>query len=61
MDKSDWFFIGVLVGVILMAITLSIITISPIDVYEGKTTLKYEVVDGIKIDSTVIRKKDFKK
>ena len=26
------------------------------DVYQGKTTLKYEVVDSIKVDSTVVWK-----
>lgn len=28
------------------------------DVYQGKTTLEYKVVDGIKIDSVVVWKKD---
>lgn len=28
--------------------------ITPMDVYQGKTTLKYEVVDGVKVDSTVV-------
>lgn len=27
---------------------------TPMDVYQGKTTLKYEVVDGVKVDSTVV-------
>ena len=64
MNIFDWFFIGALVGVLSLAITLGIIqstTISPIDVYQGKTTLKYEVVDGIKVDSVVVWKDDFKK
>lgn len=26
------------------------------DVYAGKTTLKYEVVDGVKVDSTIVFK-----
>lgn len=26
------------------------------DVYQGKTTLKYEVVDGVKVDSVVVWK-----
>lgn len=32
--------------------------ITPMDVYQGKTTLKYEIVDGIKVDSIVIWKND---
>lgn len=33
------------------------------DVYQGKTTLKYEVVDGVKVDSIVVWKdgKEFDK
>ena len=30
---------------------------TPMDVYQGKTTLKYTIIDGIKIDSCVIFKK----
>ena len=30
--------------------------INPMDVYQGKTTLKYEVVNGVKVDSCVIWK-----
>lgn len=29
-----------------------------LDVYQGKTTIKYEVVDGVKVDSVVIFKND---
>ena len=32
--------------------------ITPMDVYQGKTTLKYEVVDGVKVDSTVVWKEE---
>ena len=28
------------------------------DVYRGKTTLKYEIVDGVKVDSVVVWKKN---
>ena len=28
------------------------------DVYQGKTTLEYKVIDGVKIDSIVVFKKD---
>lgn len=61
MGKFDWFYMGVLAGVLLMAIVISIISITPMDVYQGKTTLKYEVIDGVKVDSTVVWKDEFKK
>ena len=32
-----------------------------IDVYQGKTTLEYKVVDSVKVDSIVIFKEEFKK
>jgi hypothetical protein len=28
------------------------------DVYQGKTTLEYTVVDGVKVDSTVVWKEE---
>lgn len=31
-------------------------SITPIDVYNGKTTLEYTIVDGIKMDSCVVWK-----
>ena len=60
MDKSIVFLIGMLFGVLVITIVVSMISISPMDVYQGKTTLKYEVVDGVKVDSTVVWKDDFK-
>ena len=33
--------------------------ISVMDVYQGKTILKYEVVDDIKVDSTVVWKEHY--
>lgn len=30
--------------------------ITPMDVYQGKTTLEYTIVDGVKVDSCVIWK-----
>ena len=63
MSKFDCFYFGVLVGVLLITIILGILrlkTISPMDVYQGKTTLKYEVVDGVKVDSTVVWKDDLR-
>jgi hypothetical protein len=32
--------------------------ITPMDVYQGKTILEYTVVDGIKVDSTVVWKEE---
>jgi hypothetical protein len=32
--------------------------ITPMDVYKGKTTLEYTVVDGVKVDSTVVWKEE---
>ena len=51
---------GGLFGVIIPAVAISNCP-TPMDVYQGKTTLKYEVVDGVKVDSIVIWKDDFKK
>ncbi len=31
------------------------------DVIEGKTTMEYKIIDGIKVDSTLIFKPEFKK
>lgn len=33
-------------------------SITPMDVYRDKTTLKYEIIDGIKVDSTVVWKEE---
>lgn len=33
-------------------------SIKPMDVYKGKTALKYEVIDGVKVDSTVVWKEN---
>lgn len=55
---------GVKVGAVIIAfitflciIGLGIDEPTAMDVYQGKTTLKYTVVDGIKQDSIVIFKK----
>lgn len=32
-----------------------------IDVIEGKTTMEYKIIDGVKVDSTLIFKPEFKK
>ena len=31
---------------------------SAMDVYQGKTTLEYTIVDGVKVDSVVVFKKN---
>lgn len=65
MNKGDCFFMGAIVGMMVMfialGITVSVTTIPPMAVYQGKTTLKYEVVDDVKVDSIVVWKEDFKK
>lgn len=45
--------------VILICIAFD--TPKAIDVYRGKTTLEYTVVDSVKIDSTVVYKQEYKK
>lgn len=58
MDKGSFFVLGMLAGTILFAIFLSLSYREPkaIDVYQGKTTLKYTVIDGMVKDSTVVFK-----
>lgn len=45
--------IGALIGIVIYTDN----QITPMDVYQGKTTLEYKVVDGAKVDSCVIFKK----
>ena len=66
MDKTDYFFFGMFGGTILVFVGVIILRcieppITPMDVYQGKTTLKYEVVEGVKVDSIVVWKENFKK
>jgi hypothetical protein len=61
MDKGDLFCLGLIVGSILgLIVSFNFISDEPtaMDVYQGKTTLEYVVVDGQVTDSTVIWKKD---
>lgn len=44
--------VGAVLGIILYADN----HITPMDVYQGETTLEYTVVDGVKVDSCVIFK-----
>lgn len=61
MDKGDLFCLGLIIGGIMgVIVSLYIISDDPtaMDVYQGKTTLKYEVVNGQVMDSVVIWKED---
>lgn len=42
-------------------ICLALNTPKAIEVYQGKTTLEYTIVDSVKIDSTVVYKPEYKK
>lgn len=59
---SEDFFVCCIGGTCAFAISLfvSIVcydcTPTAMDVYQGKTTLEYTVVDGVKVDSTVVWK-----
>lgn len=57
MDKLSCFFFGVVLGGFLMAIAMSL-SKEPkaIDVYQGKTVLKYTIIDGVVTDSVVVFK-----
>lgn len=57
MDKLPCFLLGIILGAFLMAIAVSL-SKEPmaIDVYQGKTTLKYTIVDGVVTDSVVVFK-----
>ena len=61
MEKGDLFFLGFIIGGIL-GVIVSFYTMSDnptaMDVYQGKTTFEYVVVDGQVTDSTVIWKKN---
>ena len=48
--------VSMVVGAFLGIIIYCDYHITPMDVYQGKTTLEYKVVDGEKVDSCVIFK-----
>ena len=64
--KGNYFDTGITIGIILtLCLVVEVIILANInskprptamDVYQGKTTLEYKVVDGVKIDSIVILK-----
>lgn len=51
-----WFFIVYILAVFSLGFLTCLFVQGPnaMEVYQGKTTLEYKVVDGVKIDSTVI-------
>lgn len=51
--------IGIFISIILCIIFPPIHKPSAMDVYQGKTTLKYTIVDGIKTDSCVVFKNNY--
>ena len=62
-NDKDYRFISALLSIISTIILTSLIssygnrnTPTAMDVYQGKTTLEYKVVEGVKIDSIVIFK-----
>lgn len=55
-DMIGWFAIGATTALVAMALML-IDEPTAMDVYQGKTTLEYKVVDGEKIDSVVVYKR----
>lgn len=64
-NDKDYRFISALLSIISSIILTSLIssygnrnTPTAMDVYQGKTTLEYKVVDGVKVDSVVIFKND---
>ena len=59
MNDAGIYILGVLVGIFFGCATMLIIESfypTAIDVYQGKTTLEYTIVDGVKVDSTVVWK-----
>lgn len=63
MNEGGSTIIGILLGVIISTLTLTIIqevgkSIKPIDVYRGKTTLEITYQDTIAVDSLVIWKEE---
>lgn len=60
-DRIDYFFLGVTFSFSIMIAVSAFVeflspSITPMDVYQGKTKLEYTVVDGVKVDSTVVWK-----
>jgi hypothetical protein len=67
-NDKDYRFISALLLVISTVILIGLISSyesrnipTAMDVYQGKTTIEYKVVDDVKVDSVVIFKEEFKK
>ena len=61
-DKTFICAFGVLICVyVMISIGDRIHKPTAMDVIEGKTTMEYKIIDGIKVDSTLIFKPEFKK
>ena len=50
------FGLGLFIGALISICVVESITIQPIDVYQGKTTLEYTIRDGEIVDSVVVYK-----
>ena len=53
------FILGLITGASFIIVIVCIFSIdkpSAMDVYQGKTTLEYKVIDGVKVDSVVVFK-----
>lgn len=62
-DRKDYFSCGATFVFSLMIAVEACVeflspSITPMDVYQSKTTLEYKVVDGVKVDSTVVWKEE---
>lgn len=60
-DRINYFSLGAIFLFSIMIVIAGLVefllpSITPMDVYQGKTTLEYKVVDGVKVDSTVVWK-----
>ena len=61
-EHSEVCFLGTLLACIGMALILIShygTNPSAMDVYQGKTTLEYTIVDGVKVDSVVVFKDNY--
>lgn len=67
--KMDWIGIGIIVGLLIMLLSVTIafacfpdkVSPSAIDVYRGRTTLEITYKDGNPVDSVVVYKDDYLK
>lgn len=67
-NEEGEFGVGLILGIVISVLLYAELSIidcissetypTAMDVYQGKTTLEYKVVDGVKLDSVVIFKND---